>query len=625
MRGGTHNGAVRNHAIIWLAGIMVVALAISIAALPRLERTFMLQAGERSEATLRLAVQGLEGALRRYEPLPALIAERPVLRDLLRDPDNADLRTRINEELRQTADDVAASDVYLMDRSGLTLVASNHHKELSFVGRSFYYRPYFTEALAGGIGRYFALGTTSGERGYFFAAPVFEGQTVLGVVAVKFTVDAFEDAWRAGDTDIIVSDANDVIFMSNRADWHFRTLSPLSDRALDEITTNRQYPLDELHQLDLERTPIAGRISRVEIATDAGAQSFVTSATPIAETGWNVAILTPTAPARAQALATLAVLVLVILFAGLIAAVFIQRRARLVERLEAQRATQELLERRVAERTADLNTANSKLRGEIEERKATEQRLRATQAELVQAGKLAALGQMSAALSHEFNQPLAAVKTYADNAAAFLDRGRTEDARDNVGRISQMADRMAAISRHLRNFARRPQQKIGPVPLVAVIDDALGLMAARLNAARADVAFDRPADEIWVMGGHVRLQQVIVNLLGNALDAMDQSADRRIALAIEEEEGRCRIMVRDHGPGLDADLHEKVFDPFFTTKSPGKGLGLGLSISYNIIRDFGGSLSARNHREGGAVFTVDLARTAAPDQAAHTPQTVAAE
>ncbi|QBK31114.1 ATP-binding protein [Roseitalea porphyridii] len=625
MRGGTHNGAVRNHAIIWLAGIMVVALAISIAALPRLERTFMLQAGERSEATLRLAVQGLEGALRRYEPLPALIAERPVLRDLLRDPDNADLRTRINEELRQTADDVAASDVYLMDRSGLTLVASNHHKELSFVGRSFYYRPYFTEALAGGIGRYFALGTTSGERGYFFATPVFEGQTVLGVVAVKFTVDAFEDAWRAGDTDIIVSDANDVIFMSNRADWHFRTLSPLSDRALEEITTNRQYPLDELHPLDLERTPIAGRISHVEIATDAGAESFVTSATPIAETGWNVAILTPTAPARAQALATLAVLVLVILFAGLIAAVFIQRRARLVERLEAQRATQELLERRVAERTADLNTANSKLRGEIEERKATEQRLRATQAELVQAGKLAALGQMSAALSHEFNQPLAAVKTYADNAAAFLDRGRTEDARDNVGRISQMADRMAAISRHLRNFARRPQQKIGPIPLVAVIDDALGLMAARLKAARADVAVDRPADEIWVMGGHVRLQQVIVNLLGNALDAMDQSDDRRIALAIEEEEGRCRIMVRDHGPGLDADLHEKVFDPFFTTKSPGKGLGLGLSISYNIIRDFGGSLSARNHREGGAVFTVDLARTAAPDQAAHTLQTVAAE
>lgn len=625
MTGGVRNAFGRKGAALWLAGVVLVALALSFAAMPRLERTFMLQAGERSEATLRLAVQGLEGALRRYEPLPALIAERPVLRDLLRDPENGALRARINEELRRTAEQVSASDVYLMDTTGLTLVASNHRKELSFVGRSFYYRPYFTEALAGGIGRYFALGTTSGERGYFFAAPVFDAGRTLGVVAVKFTVDAFEDAWRAGDTDIIVHDANGVIFMASRPEWHFRTLSPLSPAALAQIEANRQYPLDQLDPLAVDRSAGRGRISFATVGSGAQAEDYVTSMTPIAEAGWRVAILTPTGPAQTQALLTLALLVLAILFAGLIAAAFLQRRARLVERLEAQRATQHLLERRVAERTEDLNTANRKLRAEIEERKATERQLRTTQAELVQAGKLAALGQMSAALSHEFNQPLAAVKTYAENAVAFLDRGQADRARDNVARISQMTDRMAAISRHLRNFARRPRQKIGPIPLLAVIDDALDLMAAPLKGAGAHVAFDRPASEVWVLGGHVRLQQVMVNLLNNALDAMEGADRPLIELSVATGAGRCRIAVRDHGAGLAEGLRTKVFDPFFTTKGPGKGLGLGLSISYNIIRDFGGKLSVHNHGRGGAVFAVDLDRVEAPGAHARRGAPVAAE
>ncbi len=614
-----------NSPFLYLALIVLVALAVALAALPRLERAFLVRDGERSEATLRLAVEGLEGALRRYEPLPALIAERPILRTLLDDPDNQALTDEINRELRQTADDVSASDVYLMDATGLTLVSSNYHKERSFIGRRFSFRPYFTQALAGELGRYFALGTTSGERGYFFAAPVTQDGRVRGVVAVKFTVDTFEEAWRAGDSEIIVTDGNDVIFMSNRPAWHFRALSPLSKDALAGIEADRQYPLERVIALENRRTPLDDRFDLIEITDEDATGNFIARTMPIAEAGWNVTIMSPTGPARAEAVAVLALLAMVILSAAMIAAVALQRRARLAERLQAQRATQELLEKRVAERTLDLNTVNRQLSDEIEERKTTEERLRKTQADLVQAGKLAALGQMSAALSHEFNQPLAAVKAYADNAARFLDRDRTDEARDNVRLISRMTDRMASISNHLRNFARRPQQKVGPIPLLAAIDDAIDLMEARLKASGASIAFARPDSEIWVVGGHVRLQQVVVNLLSNALDAMEDHTEPVIEISITDAGDRCRIEVSDHGGGLPDAGQAQIFDPFVTTKSPGKGLGLGLSISYNIIKDFGGNLSARNHTDGGAIFVIDLKRAEAPSSAAPMVEGVAAE
>ena len=341
---------------------------------------------------------------------------------------------------------------------------------------------------------------------------------------------------------------------------------------------------------------------------------------PIADAGWNVTILSPTGPAKTQALAALALLAMVILSAAMIAAIALQRRARLAERFQAQRATQELLEKRVAERTADLNAVNRQLFDEIEERKATEERLRKTQA-----GKLAALGQMSAALSHEFNQPLAAVKAYADNAARFLDRDRADEARDNVRRISKMTNRMASISDHLRNFARRPQQKVRPIPLLAAIDDAIDLMEPRLKTSGASINFARPDGEIWVVGGHVRLQQVMVNLFSNALDAMEGDPRPVIETSIADAGDCCRIEVRDHGGGLPDARQAQIFDPFFTTKSPGKGLGLGLSISYNIVKDFGGNLSTRNHADSGAVFVIDLKRAEAPSRAEPAAQSVAAE
>jgi two-component system C4-dicarboxylate transport sensor histidine kinase DctB len=609
------NGARRLRVGLWV--VLALAGLLAAFAQPRLEAYYLQRAGAADTATMRLANEVLRGALERTEALPALIAERPILSQLLRDPDNAGLVPFTNELLRQSALSLDVSDIYLMDLQGRTLATSNYRSDWSFLGRSFEYRPYFTDAIAEGLGRFHALGTTSNQRGYFFAAPVIDQTELLGVVAVKITLDRFEETWANADSSIVVTDTSNVVFLSDRADWHFRTLGPVPEPAIETIAETRQYPLAALVPLDARRVPLNAEMDLLTVTGPGGeTETFVSQTSLIAAAGWRVSILTPTAPAAAQAWTAIGVVVLMVAVGALLAAIALQRRAQLIERIERQHSAQAELEARVRDRTRDLDTANAQLRAEVEERRATEDRLRRTQAELVQAGKLAALGQMSAALSHEFNQPLAAVKAYADNADTFLERGRVADARDNVGRISAMADRMAAISKHLRNFARRPQDKTGPVPLGAVIDDALDLMAPRLKAADAQVALSPVDPELWVKGGRVRLQQVIVNLISNALDAMEARALKEIGIGVAtegtEHSGTCAISVRDRGPGLSEQALDQAFDPFFTTKDPGKGLGLGLSISYNIIRDFDGTMAAANHPEGGAVFTVTLQRVKRP-------------
>lgn len=594
-----------------LAALLLTALLAALVAAvawPRFDRFFGARTSEAASATLALTLEGLRGELARAAPLPELLAERPILTELLRDPGNQGLLPYANEQLRQTAIRLGVSDIYLMDRSGLAIAASNYRREDTFIGQNFAFRPYFAQALAGGPGRFHALGTTSGQRGYFFAAPVLSGTEIAGVIAVKITLEDTEASWAEGPMDVLVADQSNVIFLSDRPEWHFRTLGGLADGAVAQIEADRQYPVERLQPLQgLDRRMAAG-VERIDIGED----SYISATGLVATAGWRVFVLAPAMTSRTQTNLATALLVLLVLSAGLIAALFLQRRARLLERLEVQAQARTHLEARVAERTEALSQ-------EVEDRRSAEEELRRTQAELIQAGKLAALGQMSAALSHEFNQPLAAVKAYADNAGTFLDRGQADAARKNIWLISQMADRMAAISKHLRNFARRPQDKTGPIPLLATIEDAIQLMQPQLDAAGAELVFDRPTTEAWAIGGRVRLSQVLVNLISNALDAMADRTEKRIEVSLSPQSDLWQVHVRDYGSGIGA--HEaQIFDPFFSTKDPGSGdgtgLGLGLSISYNIMRDFGGALSALDHPEGGAVFTAHLLATQAPQMAA---------
>jgi len=577
------------------------------------QRTLLDRLGEGARSTLELTVANLRGELRKHEILPQILATNEDFARLLTDPSNPPLLNSMNRYLEFINGIAGTLDTYIMDASGLTLAASNWNAEKPFVGENFSYRPYFQQAMRGGLGRYFALGTTSNKRGYYFAYPVRRDQEILGAVVVKMSLASLEGTWARHGTAVIVTDPSGVIFLSSNPDWRFKALQPLAPEELERIAASRQYGDAKLAPFPaISRQPLdgSGELVRYQPTASAEAEYLVQSA-DMPEAGWRVQILTDTAAIGSQVTSAVILVAFACLVVVLSAAYLMQRRINLRERMALQRQAQDVLETTVRERTADLLQSNQRLQREIGDRRAAEAELRQTQAELIQAGKLAALGQMSVGISHELNQPLAAIRSYADNAQILLARERGEEVKSNLQRITEVTGRMAEIAKHLNTFARKPQQRIVPVSLSAALDETLALFNARLAADGVEVVKTVPDRGPEVLGGPVRLQQVLLNLIKNALDAMDGSADRRLRIAVETAGDKAILSVHDSGPGIDTAALPQIFDPFFTTKQVGRGLGLGLSISYNIVKDFGGSIRAENHPDGGAVFTVELRRAAA--------------
>ena len=568
-------------------------------------RAYMAEASAQAGTALRLAVSALSGHLNRYEALPALIADHDDIKELVAHPEDRGLRDAANLYLKEINHLLKSSDIYVITPDGETIAASNFDLPDSFVGENFSYRPYFQEAIAGKQSRFYALGTTSLKRGYYFGSPIRVGDEIRGVIVFKVDIDMIESSWTGGEYRIFVSDPEGIIFMSGKPEWLYNSILPLTADRMQRTEASRRYANATLAALPLSRSRFEDHDLMGLIEEGVQKEYLVLSSYMTAE-DWTVNVLLDTGSVRAQARTALAAVFLFLCIAGLAFAVLRQRRMRLNERMHLQAEARNELERRVEERTADLARVNSRIEEEIAERRLTEKQLRQTQADLIQAGKLAGLGQMSAALSHEFNQPLAAAKTYTDSATVLLDRGRTDEAQDNIRRIGGLIDRMASISKHLRNFARKPNEKLGPVPLDEAIRDTLEIVAWRIKAADADLRLDLGLHPPVVRAGSVRLQQVLVNVISNAADAVEGLEDRRIEVRASEEAGRVVLTVRDFGPGVPAAIAERIFDPFFTTKGVGKGLGLGLSISYNIIKDFGGSLTVANHPDGGAEFRIEL-------------------
>nr|WP_183722860.1 sensor histidine kinase [Rhizobium sp. BK060] len=560
-----------------------------------------LQAG----SALRLAVSALGGHLSRYEPLPELIADHDDIKQLVSDPGNPALRDAANTYLKEINSLLESSDIYVMRMNGDTIAASNYDGPTSFVGENFSYRPYFQDAIAGRQARFYALGTTSLKRGYYFASPIRVNNAIRGVIVFKVDIDSIEASWKGGEYKILVSDPEGIIFMTGSPEWLYSGILPLTDERLQRTQASRRYAEAVLKPLPISEQNAGGH-RLITVADGAAAREYLSLSHYMPNADWTVSVLMDTSSVHAQARTMLIAVLLSLGLSGLVVAIVLQRRARARERMRMQVDARNQLEQRVEERTADLARVNQRIEEEIAERRLTEQKLRQMQADLIQAGKLAGLGQMSAALSHELNQPLAAAKTYVDSASMLIARNRVDEARDNLGRISGLIDRMASISRHLRNFARKPNEKMGPVSLAAAMADTLEIVSARLKVADATLDIDLSEPSVAVQAGSVRLQQVLVNIITNAADAVEGLDDRRIHVVSSRDGAKVIVTVRDHGAGVPPSIAERIFDPFFSTKGVGRGLGLGLSISYNIIKDFGGSLSVCNAPDGGAEFRIVL-------------------
>ncbi len=566
------------------------------------ERYYRSELAGQNRQTLDLYVANLLGTLHRYEVLPQILGDLPALREALAGPEQKSRLDTANRLLRDICAQTGAEVMYLMDTRGQTLAASNWDKHDSFVGRNFAFRPYFSEAMAGRLGRFFGLGTTSGKRGYFFAAAVRDEEKIIGVLVVKVDLDHTESLWGKTPEQLLVADHNGVVILTSNPAWRFRATRPLSEAERRSIVAIQPYPTRDPRPLNINQN------------------AWLTQTQPIEETGWNVNILAPRTlidrPVRTVLAIGGAALLVLMLLLGLM----MQRRRHYLDRIAFEAKARRELEGRVAERTSDLEGLNRRLRQEVLEREHAQQELVRAQDDLVQAGKLSALGTMSASISHELNQPLAAIRSYAENAEVLLDHQRTDDARGNLKLINELTGRMASIIAHLRAFARRDRHAPESVALQPALDDALALLAKRRRAMEVELVRDLPAATLWVEAGETRLRQVLGNLLANALDALtEKGPPRKLWLSAEATDDGVNLYIRDNGPGFCLEALGRASEPFYTTKTRTQGLGLGLAICETLMRAFGGELLFANHRDGGALITLKL-RAGAPGVSLQPPE-----
>ncbi len=553
------------------------------------ERYYSEQLAEQNRQTLDLYVANLLGTLRRYEELPQILGGLPVLRQALQQPGDPLLQKIANEALADIRRRTGADVIYLLQPDGTTQVASNWAQADSFVHRNFAFRPYYREAMQGRLARFFGLGTTSIKRGYYFASAVKEGSRIIGVLVVKVDLEHIERLWGNSPEQLLVIDNYGVVILSSREDWRFHASRPLSAAERDEIHANIPYPVQDPKPLRLQQS------------------AWLSQSRTLPETGWTVSIYAPRTlierPVRSVLLIGGATLLALLLLLTLLTL----SRRHYLDRIALEAEAKRQLEERVLERTRELENANAQLQQEVHEREQAQRELMRAQDEVVQAGKLTALGTMSASISHELNQPLAAIRSYADNTRVLLDHQRTEDARGNLEQISDLTTRMASIIAHLKAYARGARRAPENVQLQPAIEDALSMVASRRRAMNVELLRDVPDAPLWVQAGETRLRQILGNLLTNALDALAEKAPpRRLWVIASQDQHGVTLTLRDNGPGFSEDALAHAHEPFFTTKTTAKGLGLGLAICDNLLRALGGRLEMGNHLEGGAVVRLHL-------------------
>lgn len=609
----THPHPNRRRTLAWLviqAGLAIgVCFLVGWAVHGRVLSRRLESLGKLSRQHLEFYRLSLESVLSRNESLPRLVAMEGKLHALLLKPDGEDRRRAADSYLGaiQGITDIAAA--YLMDADGLTLAASNSGRPGSFVGNNYSYRPYFRDAIRGDLGRFYGIGATTGVPGYFLAAAIEERGQRLGVAAVKVSLDSFESALLKSGDIVLLVDASGVIFLTSVSEWKYRTVTQLNQEALLHLRTSRQYnnrsllPLETSLHLQ-ENTSMA----RVALPHDE-AREFLVQSGKAGHLGWTMVLLASTRQEQQSALLAGIAAGFATAFLLTIATYFQLNAKRYKERRQAEAALKQAhqeLEHRIAERTADLVATNVSLEEKVEDLKTTENILRETRDNAVQAGKLAVLGQMSAGISHEINQPLTALHTFTDNAVKLLERGRLQDLRENLGLIGQMADRMGRIVAEIKTFARKSPAERQKMSIADAINQAFMLIEPRRRQIDADIDLQPFPQELLVWADPLRFEQVLVNLLRNGLDAVADLPERRITVTVFREEPEVHIVIRDSGPGIADEALPRLFEPFFTTKSAGQGLGLGLAISRMIITELGGRLDVRNRDGDGAEFTIVL-------------------
>lgn len=534
---------------------------------------------DKASARLSLYQSTVTSELRRVSHLPHVLSKDALVIETAEGGPTKPLDARF----ASLADRAGLDAIYLMDLSGLTRSASNAGEPGSFLGQNYGFRPYFRNAIQGQLGEFYGIGATTGIPGYFFAeAVVDELGATLGVVAIKIDLSTLQESWQRAGERVLLANSDGVVLLASVPEWRYRVLQELTPDQRAEISKARQFGQQPLEALDWSS-------GRRQTATVSGS-SFFHLHTDEMPNEWSLHFFAPVDQVRART--WLATGTFVLLSGGLFILFQVQRTRRIGAALK-----------RSEREEAVLRAANERLAIEIEDRRTAERRLLRTQTELERASRLAALGQLAASVTHELGQPIAAMRNHLT----------AEEMKSSVSplttKLSGLVDRMEGIARQLKFFARKGSDNFEEVDLDAAMRASLELVSPNLSERSIQVSYEAPRTPNTMAANKLRIEQVMTNLLRNAIDALEEQPDPQITIDVDQSDDAIWFTVADNGHGLGDLSLDQLLEPFQTIRESGQGMGLGLTISARIVDDHGGVMSAENLDSGGAIFRVTFPRT----------------
>ncbi|WMC11304.1 ATP-binding protein [Oceanimonas pelagia] len=570
----------------WLLALLVFALLLTL--VWRASWRHQVEEQElRAQQQLQVYRTALESEITRFENIPRALQSHPVLTRALQYPSRDDAIEQANRLLQHLAQETGVEALYLIGADGVTLAASNWHLPHSFIGQNYRYRPYFSDALRGSVGEFYALGATTRTPGYFFGLHMTGPDGAKGVLAAKITLLPLEHSWQPARELVLVVDREEVIALSSRAELKFRTLAPLTPAARQRLEDARQYT-------PMPLTPLAVTYDRHQVEWQG--EQYGVSELALPRLQWRMQLWWPSRQLAMNA-TQLSALTGVGLIAVLLLLLYWRQRRRYY-RMQLRARSE--LEQQVMSRTAALAATNRELEQQIQERIQAEARLRSMQHELIHSNRLAALGQMAAGVAHEVNQPLTALRNQSVNTLLLSQHGRHHELEASLQTMGRLIDRIARLTSQLKLFAATRRHTRGQTRLNEALDNILSWLAPRLAEQR--IHLERPtADEVILPMELHALEQVLANLLTNSIDALTGTNPARIIITA----GPDWLQWQDNGPGISPELADKVTEPFFSTKQTGHGLGLGLSIVRDLVEASDGRLNIQHPPEGGIRFRID--------------------
>lgn len=570
----TTQASSRPRTLTWggrLALVAFVVGAISVVWVTNLLLTERYTILTRNRAEVRQALYSgnLLSELQRTSIVPILLSRDPVLVSAL----NTDDYAQTSQHLISYIEEIGAAAILLLDESGRVVSATDR----ALLGTNRRQAPSFIDALRSNETIFNTTQRESGGYQFTYSRKIDVNGSLVGVIVVQVDLAKFEQSWSGISDAVIVMNSENQIILSTEPRWRSKT----EQEALS--VTDAPTAIERAFRVTTDWSAIPAEAYL-------GGEAVMRLENRIPFRGWRMASFTTYSSVRERVNGVLALEIMG--FAILLAGVFYLTSRRAMSRAGL-----------FQQESAGLRQLNAALQREIAERKRAERSLEVAEQTLLQSSKLAVLGEMSAAVSHELNQPLAAMKTYLAGAKLLLQRKRPDEALASFGRIDDLIDRMGAITRQLKSYARKGSDHLEPIDLRDCVASALSMMEPQLRQRSVEITRTLPPEAVIVQGDRVRLEQVLVNLLRNAFDASKNVADPQIGILVAGGD-EASVLVRDNGAGIE-DL-ETLFEPFYTTKAPGDGVGLGLAISSGIVNELGGRLTARNWSDGGAEFEMIL-------------------